>query len=117
MSNRARFLGADVDRLSRESETWVPRQQLKTTCFCRDTGAKRTLRAQRASVKTSDNYGHRTPSQSKKRKDDRKEEADTLGASSGNYAGIYEILFVVMVNEYGMTQSFFIYIKKKGKKA
>ena len=31
-----------------------------------------TLRAQRASFNTSDNYGHKTPAESKKRKDDRK---------------------------------------------
>jgi len=49
--------------LSAESVTWVPRQQLKTTCFSRDTGEKRALLAQQ---------DHKTSAQSKKRKDDRK---------------------------------------------
>ena len=42
-------------RLAPESNTWVPSRQLKlTTCFCRDTGGKRTRRAQSASFDTSD---------------------------------------------------------------
>ena len=42
---------------------------LLTTCYCRDTGGKRTRRAQRTSFNTLDNWGHKTPTQSKKRKD------------------------------------------------
>ena len=45
----------------------------QTTCLCRDTGGKGTLPAQRTSFNTLDNWGHKTPTQSKKRKDDRKE--------------------------------------------
>ena len=48
------------------------RQQLElllTTCYCRDTGGKRTRWARRTSFNTLDNWGHETPTQSKKRKD------------------------------------------------
>ena len=45
----------------------------QTTCLCRDTGGKTTLLAQCISFNTLDNWGHKIPTQSKKRKDDRKE--------------------------------------------
>ena len=48
------------------------RQQLKlllTTCYCRDTGGKGTLQAQRTNFNTLDNWGHKNPTQSKKRRD------------------------------------------------
>ena len=41
----------------------------QTTCLCRDTGGKRKLQAQRTSFNTLDNWGHKIPTQSKKRKD------------------------------------------------
>ena len=49
------------------------RNSKQTTCLCRDTGGKRTLKAQRTSFNTLDNWGHKIDTQSKKRKDDRKE--------------------------------------------
>jgi len=45
----------------------------QTTCFCRGTGGKGTLLAQHTSFNTLDNWGHKIPTQSKKRKDHRKE--------------------------------------------
>ena len=48
------------------------RQQLKlllTTCYCRDTGGKRMRWAQCTSFNTLDNWGHKTPTQSKRKKD------------------------------------------------
>ena len=47
------------------------RQQLElllTTCYCKDTGGKRTRRARRTSFNTLDNWGHKTPTQSNKNK-------------------------------------------------
>ena len=49
------------------------RNSKQTTCLCKDTGGKGTLLAQRTSFNTLDNWGHKTPTQSKKKKDDRKE--------------------------------------------
>ena len=49
------------------------RNSKQTTCLCRDTGAKGTPLAQRTSFNTLDNLGHKAPTQSKKKKDDRKE--------------------------------------------
>ena len=49
------------------------RNSKQTTCLCRDTGRKGTLLAQHTSFNTLDNWGRKTPSQSKKRKGDRKE--------------------------------------------
>ena len=48
------------------------RSSKQTTCLCRDTGGKGTLPAQRTSFNTLDNWGHKTPTQSK-RKRNRKE--------------------------------------------
>ena len=45
------------------------RNSKQTTCLCRDTGGKGTLLAQRASFNTLDNWGHKIPTQSKKKKD------------------------------------------------
>ena len=45
------------------------RQQLElATSYCRDTGGKRTLLAQRTSFNILDNRGHKTPTQTKKQK-------------------------------------------------
>ena len=43
-----------------------------TTCYCRDTGGKRTRRAQRTSFNTLDNWGHKTPTQSKRKRTGKK---------------------------------------------
>ena len=48
------------------------RNSKQTACLCRDTGGKGTLPAQRTGFNTLDNWGHKTPTQSK-RKRDRKE--------------------------------------------
>ena len=53
-------------RLSPEMNTSHISKQ--TTCLCRDTGGKGTLPAQRTSFNTLDNWGHKTPTQSKKDK-------------------------------------------------
>ena len=48
------------------------RQQLElATSYCRDTGGKRTLLAQRTSFNILDNWGHKTPTQKKKKKIER----------------------------------------------
>ena len=49
------------------------RNSKQTTCLCTDTGGKGTLPAQRTGFNTLDNWGHKIPTQSKKRKGDRKE--------------------------------------------
>ena len=49
------------------------RNSKQTHCLCRDTGGKGKLLGQRTSFNTLDNWGHKTPIQPKKRKDDRKE--------------------------------------------
>ena len=41
----------------------------QTTCLCRDTGGKGTLPAQHTTFNTLDNWGHNTPTQSKRIKD------------------------------------------------
>ena len=48
------------------------RNSKQTTCLCRDTGGKGTLLAQHTSFNTLNNWGHKTPTQSK-RKRNRKE--------------------------------------------
>ena len=49
------------------------RQQLElTTSYCRDTGGKRTLLAQRTSFNILFNWRHKTPTQKKKKKKNRK---------------------------------------------
>ena len=48
------------------------RNSKRTTCLCRDTGGKGMLPAQRTSFNTLVNWGHKTPTQSK-RKRNRKE--------------------------------------------
>ena len=44
------------------------RNSKQTTCLCRDTGGKGTLLAQRTSFNTLDNWGHKIPTQSKRKK-------------------------------------------------
>jgi len=45
------------------------RQQLElTTCYCRDTGEKRMWWAQHTSFNALDNWGHKTPTQSKRKR-------------------------------------------------
>ena len=45
---------------------------LLSTCCCRDTGEKRTRRAQRTSFNPLDNWGHKTPTQSKRKRTGKK---------------------------------------------
>ena len=58
-------------RLSPESDTLAAAQNCYwlSTCYCRDTGGKRTQQAQRTHFNTLDNWGHKTPTQSKRIKD------------------------------------------------
>ena len=44
----------------------------QTTCLCRDTGGKGTLPAQRTGFNTLDNWGHKTPTQSKRKRTGKK---------------------------------------------
>ena len=44
----------------------------KPTCLCRDTGGKGTLPAQRTGFNTLDNWGHKTPTQSKRKRTGKK---------------------------------------------
>ena len=44
----------------------------QTTCLCRDTGGKGTLPAQRTGFNTLDNMGHKTPTQSKRKRTENK---------------------------------------------
>ena len=67
------------------------KQQLElTTCYCWDTGGKGTLPAQRTNFNTLDNWGHKTPTQSKRRKD-RKEKI------KGPWPGTHTIHSVTIV--------------------
>ena len=43
-----------------------------TTCLCRDTGGKGTLPAQCTGFNTLDNWGHKTPTQSKRKRTGKK---------------------------------------------
>ena len=45
------------------------RNSKQTTCLCRDTGGKGTLPTQRTGFNTLDNWGHKTPTLSKRIKD------------------------------------------------
>ena len=49
------------------------------TCLARDTVGKRTRRAQRTSFNTLDNWGHKTPTQSKKKRTTARNTHNTLG--------------------------------------
>ena len=63
------------------------RQQLELmTCYCRDTGGKRTRRTQCTRFNTLDNWGHETPTQSKKEKD-RKERLKGHSPNTHNTLG------------------------------
>ena len=53
-------------RLSPEMNTGHNSKQ--TTCLCRDTGGKGTLPAQHTGFNTLDNWGHKTPTQSKRKR-------------------------------------------------
>ena len=44
----------------------------QTTCLCRDNGGKGTLPAQRTGFNTLDNWGHKTPTQSKWKRKEKK---------------------------------------------
>ena len=44
----------------------------QTTCFCRDTGGKGALPAQHTTFSTLDNWGHKTPTQSKRKRTGKK---------------------------------------------
>ena len=57
-------------RLSSEMNTG--RNSKQTTCLCRDTGGKGTLPAQHTSFNTLDNWGHKTPTQSKRKRTEKK---------------------------------------------
>ena len=57
-------------RLSLEMNTG--RNSKHTTCLCRDTEGKGTLRAQRTGFNTLDNWGHKTPTQSKRKRTGKK---------------------------------------------
>ena len=60
-------------RLSPVMKTWTPATSVnKTTCLCRDTGGKGTLPAQHTSFNTLDNWGHKTPTQSKRKRTGKK---------------------------------------------
>ena len=48
------------------------RNSKQTTCLCRDTGGKGTLPAQRTGFNTLDNWGHKTPTQSKRKRTGKK---------------------------------------------
>ena len=48
------------------------RNSKQTTCLCRDTGGKRKLPAQHTTFNTLDNWGHKTPSQSKRKRTGKK---------------------------------------------
>ena len=48
------------------------RNSKQTTCLCRDTGGKGTLPAQHTTFNTLDNWGHKTPTQSKRKRTGKK---------------------------------------------
>ena len=48
------------------------RNSKQTTCLCSDTGGKGTLPAQHTTFNTLDNWGHKTPIQSKRKGPERK---------------------------------------------
>ena len=50
----------------------IGRNSTQTTCLCRDTGGKGTLPAQRTGFNTLDNWGHKTPTQSKRKRTGKK---------------------------------------------
>ena len=61
-----------LQALPRDEHMNTGRNSKQTTCLCRDTGEKGTLQAQRTSFNTLDNWGHKTPTQSKKRTTNKK---------------------------------------------
>ena len=48
------------------------RNSKQTICLCRDTGGKGTLLAQHTTFNTLDNWGHKTPTQSKRKRTEKK---------------------------------------------
>ena len=67
------------------------RNSKQTACLCRDTGGKRTLQAQRTNFNTLDNWGHKTPTQSKRKRTGKKR----LKGHSPKY--IWKIKIIVWV--------------------
>ena len=62
------------------------RNSKQTTCLCRDTGGKGTLPAQRTSFNTLDNCGHKTSTQSKRKRTGKK--VQELCESGGGRPGL-----------------------------
>ena len=50
----------------------IGRNSKQTTCLCRDTGGKRTLPVQHTTFNTLDNWGHKTHTQSKRKRTGKK---------------------------------------------
>ena len=61
----------------------------QTTCLCRDTGGKGMLPAQCTSFNTLDNWGHKTPTQSK-RKRNQKERLKGHGLKHIQYTRLHQ---------------------------
>ena len=61
-----------------------------TTCSCRDTGGKRTRRAQRTSFNTLDNWGHKLGRNPIKKEKDRKERLKDHSPKHIQYTRLHE---------------------------
>ena len=68
------------------------RNSKQTTCLCRDTGGKGTLPAQRTGFSTLDNWGHKTPTQSKKEKGQERKVKESCIQYTQLHIYIYTIL-------------------------
>ena len=69
------------------------RNSKQTTCLCRDAGGKRTLQAQRTSFNTLQYWGHKTPTQSKKRKNKKEEVKGSWPGTHNTLGYIRDLIF------------------------
>ena len=88
------------------------RTDKQTTCLCRDTGGEGTLRAQRTGFNILDNWGHKTPTQSK-RKRNRKERIkgswpETCIQYTQLHVYIYIYIYIYIVNSHKREPNFIL---------
>ena len=83
-------------RLSPEMNTG--RSSKQTTCLCRDTGGKGTLRAQRTGFNTLDNWGHKTPTQSKRKRNGKERVKGSWPETSIQYTWLHIYIFKKLRN-------------------
>ena len=82
-------------RLSPELNTGPNSKQ--TACLCRDTGGKRELPTQPTSFNTLDNWGHKTPTQSKRKRNWKEKVKGSWPETCIQYTQLQQYFIIVVI--------------------